>query len=83
MMWSAAVILVLVVALAVTLYGRVALRVVGERSSALPVSDSASALDREIAPLLADHPGEVGLRLLTDNVEAFALRAATARRAER
>lgn len=83
MMWLAAVILVLVVALAVTLYGRFALRVVGERSSALPISDDGSALDREIVPLLAGHPGKVGLRLLTDNVEAFALRAATARRAER
>ena len=33
--------------------------------------------------MLAQNPGKTGLRLLTDNIEAFALRAAAARNAER
>ena len=36
-----------------------------------------------IGPLLEGHPGESGLWLVTDNVQAFALRAAAARHAER
>jgi putative cardiolipin synthase len=71
------------IALAVALYGRFALRLAGTPSFALPVSPDGSALDRAVAPLLEDRPGKVGMRLVTDNVEAFALRAAIARRAER
>jgi cardiolipin synthase C len=47
------------------------------------VSDARTELDAAVAPLLAEHPGESGLRLLTDNIEAFALRADAARQAER
>ena len=83
MMWLAVAVLVPAVLLALALYGRFALRTVGEPSAALALADDGSALDREVVPLLKAHPGEVGMRLLTDNIEAFAMRAAAARSAER
>ncbi len=50
--------------------------------AALPPGDRAW-LDRQLAPQLGAHPGQSGFRLVADGVEAFALRALTARRAER
>nr|MBP6748121.1 phospholipase D family protein [Xanthomonadaceae bacterium] len=59
----------------------------GEPSAALPVvahTDSKStALDREIGPMLAEHPGQTGALLLSDGVDAFAARALSAQKAER
>ena len=49
---------------------------------ALPIA-SDTALDEAIAPLAAAHPGESGFRLVSDGVEAFALRGLSARYAER
>lgn len=82
MWWLAAVAIVLAALVAFALYGRFALRLTGEPTTAFRVADN-TTLDREVAQLVEQHGGEVGLRLLTDNVEAFALRAATARKAER
>lgn len=81
-MWWAIVILVFAGLLALAVYGRFAVRTAGVPSAALAVADGATTLDRAIAPLAARHPGKTGLRLLTDNVDAFALRAAAARAAE-
>ncbi|MDR7133224.1 putative cardiolipin synthase [Lysobacter niastensis] len=49
---------------------------------ALPVAHDA-ALDRAFLPRLEQHPGESGFRLVSDGVEAFALRGLSARYAER
>jgi putative cardiolipin synthase len=64
-------------------YGRFARRTKGEPSHALPVADDATALDRAIAPLLPDRAGQSGLTLLADNLQAFEMRALTARNAGR
>jgi putative cardiolipin synthase len=42
-----------------------------------------SALARRVAPALAAHPGASGMRLVSSNLDAFALRAYSARLAER
>lgn len=84
MFWIAAATVATVTALAaVTIYGRFAARLEGPPSAAFAVGEGEAALDRAIAPLLARHPGRSGLRLITDNIEAFAVRAAVARAAER
>lgn len=82
-MWWAIVILIVAAIVAFAIYGRLSARTAGPPSSAFAVSDNATGLDRVLAPLLADRGGKTGLRLLTDNIEAFALRAAAARSAER
>uniref|UniRef100_UPI0034D18131 phospholipase D-like domain-containing protein n=1 Tax=Desertibaculum subflavum TaxID=2268458 RepID=UPI0034D18131 len=69
---------------AVYAYGRFAKRAQGIPSQAFPVADDAeTALDHLIAPLTTAHREESGLALLADNVDAFAVRALTARRAGR
>jgi putative cardiolipin synthase len=59
----------------------------GAPSAALPhrppTATGATALDREVAPLLAQNPGKTGALLLTDGVDAFAARAMTAQKAGR
>ncbi|WP_035485515.1 phospholipase D family protein [Geminicoccus roseus] len=69
--------------LAVWSYGRFARRARGTPTTALPVQDDATPLDRLLAPLLADHPGQSGLLLVEDNLDAFAVRARSARMAGR
>jgi len=70
-------------AFALLVVGRFAVRRQGVASFAFDTDDGAAWLDRAVLPLVARHDRKVGLRLVTDNVEAFALRAAAARRAER
>ena len=57
----------------------------GRRNAVLGLgrSDTRRSSTAAIAPLLAQNPGKTGLRLLTDNIEAFALRAAASRHAQR
>jgi len=76
---------VLVVASGVALYsyGRFAEGARGPASTALPTAADATALDRAIAPLLRSHPGQSGMALLSDNLDAFTVRAASARAAGR
>lgn len=69
--------------LAVYLYGRFAAQARGPAAYALPVAESETPLDREIGPLTMDHPDESGLRLISDDVDAFAVRAHAARSAGR
>jgi cardiolipin synthase C len=69
--------------LALYSYGRFAKRALGEPSTALPVVEDGTALDRVVVPLLKQHPQQSGLLLLIDNLDAFAVRAVTARRAGR
>lgn len=69
--------------LAVYGYGRFAERALGAPSSALAPQEEATALDRLIGPVLAQHPGESAMILVEDNLESYALRARSARQAER
>ena len=55
----------------------------GAPSHALEVVSGQTALDREIEPLLARHPGKTGAILLPDGLDAFAARAISARQAGR
>lgn len=55
----------------------------GAPSRALPVQAAQTELDRELAPLLARHPGQTGAILVPDGLDAFAARALSARRAGR
>lgn len=70
--------------LALWSWGHFAARAQGEPSSALPVADAATALDRLARPLLAAQPaGASGAAVLSEAVPAFVVRARTARAAER
>ncbi|HET8900279.1 MAG TPA: phospholipase D family protein [Rhodanobacteraceae bacterium] len=55
----------------------------GKPSTVLPVQPAATELDRWVAPLLAAQPGRSGAVLLHDGLDAFALRAVSARSAGR
>ena len=69
--------------LAVYLYGRFAEQARGEASYALPVADGVTGLDRVIGPTALAHGEESGLRLISDDIDAFAVRAHAARAAGR
>jgi putative cardiolipin synthase len=58
-------------------------RATGEPSRMLPLQVDQSEIDRELAPMLAAHPGESGVLMLSDGLDAFAARAIAARRAGR
>ncbi|HBK47125.1 MAG TPA: phospholipase D family protein, partial [Xanthomonadaceae bacterium] len=75
--------LALVSLLSLYAYGRFAERTRGPASQALPVAAAATPIDRAVAPLVADRPGQTGMVILADNVDAFAVRAMTARSAGR
>ncbi|WP_343225891.1 phospholipase D family protein [Noviluteimonas lactosilytica] len=68
---------------AVLLTNRLAPRATGTPSQALPLQPAQTEIDRELAPLLAAHPGESGAIFLVDGVDAFAARALSARKAGR
>ncbi len=55
----------------------------GAASHALPVQPAQTRIDRELAPLLAAHPGQTGVLLLADGLDAFAARAIATRQAGR
>jgi cardiolipin synthase C len=69
--------------IAVYSYGRFAERARGASSGSLPISENETVLDVDIAPRLAEHPGQSGLMLLSSNLHAFAIRALSARSAGR
>ena len=75
--------LVLASILAVYAYGRFARRARGAPSHALPKDGPPTRFDALVAPLLERHPGQSGLALCAGNLQAFAVRAYTARYAER
>ncbi len=58
-------------------------RATGAPGYALPVQPAQTALDREIAPLVAKHGGRTGAILVPDGLDAFAARALSARQAGR
>lgn len=53
------------------------------REHAMPLQPAQTEIDRELAPLLAAHPGQTGAVFLVDGFDAFAARAISARRAGR
>lgn len=69
--------------LATWAYGVFAARAKGEASYALPVAGGGTWLDRSIGAATDERPGESGLLLLAENLDAFAARGLSARRAER
>ncbi len=72
---------------AVYSYGAFARRARGMSENALPPvapeDPAATAVDRRIGPATAGHPGQTGLALIDGNLEAFAVRARSARSAGR
>lgn len=58
-------------------------RATGTPSHALALQADRTEIDRELAPLLAEHPGQTGVLMLSDGLDAFASRAMAARRAGR
>ncbi|HMN92634.1 MAG TPA: phospholipase D family protein [Hydrogenophaga sp.] len=83
--WPLKLLLLLLIGsmLSVWSWGRFATRAQGEPSSALFAQADATALDRLLAGPLLARPGDSGAALVTDNLQAFALRAITAREAGR
>ena len=69
--------------IAVYSYGRFAARARGEPSFALPVPENGTPLDDLVTPLVSAQPGQTGLLLLADNLDAFAARVLAARTAGR
>jgi putative cardiolipin synthase len=69
--------------LSVYSYGRFAQRARGAPMQAIPAERVETALDRAIAPMEQAHPGQAGLSLIADNLDAFTVRAVTARTAGR
>ncbi len=55
----------------------------GQPGHALPVQPAQTAIDRALAPELARHPGKSGIGFVSTGVDAFAVRAVTARDAGR
>src|SRR5690606_39065564 len=64
-------------------YGRFAERARGPVVPALRLAEAETAIDRVVAPLTAPRPGQTGMVILGDNLDAFAVRAMTARAAGR
>ncbi|MBV6776184.1 phospholipase D family protein [Xanthomonas euvesicatoria] len=81
----ALLVLVLVLASALSLYGygRFADRQRGPVSHVLPATAVATPIDKVVAPLQQAHADQTGMVILPDNVDAFAVRALTARAAGR
>ncbi len=82
-LFTVALILGLVVATLLYVYGRFGRRPHGAPSTALPLADDGTDLDRHLAPLLASHAGANGVAFVSDNIEAMVVRAHAARRAGR
>ncbi len=83
--WTGIGMLVFVLGSALSLYGygRFADRQRGPVSHALPATAVATPIDRVVAPLQQAHADQTGMVILSDNIDAFAVRALTARAAGR
>jgi putative cardiolipin synthase len=55
----------------------------GAPSHALALQAAQTELDRELAPLLAANPGQTGVLVVADGLDAFAMRALSTRKAGR
>jgi len=75
--------LVLLVASGLLLADHLTPQATGAPGTILPLQPAQTAIDRELAPWLARHPGQTAATLLHDGLDAFAVRAASARLAGR
>ena len=84
-MWIVIGVVAFVIASLLSLYayGRFAEDAMGPPGHALPLQGEATAIDRAMAPLTDAHPGLAGMGILADNLDAFAVRAVSARAAGR
>jgi cardiolipin synthase C len=64
-------------------YGRFAKQAKGEPSYTLPIQDNQTKLDRSLSSAFKQHANQSSLMLITDNLDAFAIRATCAREAGR
>ncbi len=80
--WSVLALLLLV-ASGLLLADHLTPRASGKPGTTLPLRDAQTPIDRELAPYLATHPGQTAATLLPDGLDAFAVRAASARLAGR
>ncbi len=67
----------------VYVYGRFAKRARGKPSQSLPAEGPHTPVDRAVLPLTEGQPGRTGILVLSDNHEAYAARALSARAAGR
>ena len=58
-------------------------KALGTPSHALPVQPDQTLIDRSLAPMLAEHPGESGAVYLSEGLEAYAARSIVTRQAGR
>lgn len=87
-MWSwiallLAVLVALVFAAALYVYGRFGRRPRIKPTFALPVGGDRTGIDEDVAPLLTAAANESAVALISDNIDAFVARAHSARRAGR
>ncbi|MCC6415042.1 MAG: phospholipase D family protein [Opitutaceae bacterium] len=75
--------LLVAVAIGALLADRLMPKGMGEPSHMLALHSAGTDLDRMLAPLLADHPGQTGAVLLSDGLAAFAARVLITRGAGR
>ena len=83
--WIGIAVLVLAAASLLSLYsyGRFAQRARGAPSQAIAATVVETPLDRAIAPMEQAHPGQAGLALVADNLDAYTVRVLSAREAGR
>ena len=82
LLWSLLA-LVVFVASGVLLADHLRPRATGAPSHVLVLQPAQTELDRELAPMLAAHPGQTGVLVVPDGLDAFAMRALSARKAGR
>jgi putative cardiolipin synthase len=75
--------LVVIVFVGLLLFDHLTPPATGAPSHALALQPEQTQIDRELAPLLAAHPGQTGVVLVADGLDAFAMRALAARKAGR
>jgi putative cardiolipin synthase len=75
--------LVLLVGSGLLLADHLTPQAIGTPSRALPIEAAATALDREVQPLVDAHAGKTGVIVLSDGLDAFAARALVSRKAGR
>jgi putative cardiolipin synthase len=75
--------LVVIVFVGLLLFDHLTPPATGAPSHAQALQPAQSQIDRELAPLLAANPGQTGVVLVSDGVDAFAMRALAARKAGR
>ena len=78
-----ALIILLAVVVAVVLYGASGQRDIGPNGYALPTLDDETDLDRSLSPEIRKHAGQSGIRIISDDLEAFRFRFDLARESGR